>query len=234
MITIVLIEPHYSGNIGSVCRAMKNFGFTKLEMINPHEITDEASMMAVHAKDVLQNAKHSKKFNFKKYDYVIGTTCIETSKDDYFLRMTTQLSDLKGKIKNKKGKIAIVFGPEPDGLSNDFLEQCDIITTIPTSAKYRSMNLSHAVAVTLYELSDLKQTSDSRLAGAKENSLINQNMKEIMKKSGYPSEKHKVFNTMFKKILGRAVVTGREANTLIGVLRYIKKSIRGKKIKCQY
>lgn len=225
MITVVLIEPHYSGNIGSVCRAMKNFGFTKLEFVNPKQITDEAGMMAVHAKDVLEKARTVKQFNFKKYDYVIGTTCIETTKDDYFLRMTTQLSDLKNKIKNKKGKIAIVFGPEPDGLSNEFLEQCDIITTIPTSPKYRSMNLSHAVTVVLYELSGVgRQASGVRLANSKEKTLINSNISDIVKTSGYPPEKHKVFNTMIRKLLGRAVITGREANTLIGVLKRIKKA----------
>jgi TrmH family RNA methyltransferase len=122
-----------------------------------------------------------------------------------------------------------VFGPEPSGLSNEFLEKCDIITTIPTSPKYRSMNSSHAVAVVLYELAGSGQGAVSsgatvRLANSKEKSLINTNMKSIVKKSGYPAEKHKVFNSMFQKLLGRAVVTGREANTLIGVLKRIKKA----------
>jgi|TARA_Y100000310_G_scaffold289912_1_gene316662 tRNA/rRNA methyltransferase len=244
MITVVLIEPHYSGNIGSVCRAMKNFGFTKLEMVNPKKITDEAGMMAVHAKDVLEKAKTLKKFNFKKFDYVIGTSCVATESDDYFLRMTVSLKQLKQKFgapgrrgaagpKRRSGStalrptgnIAIVFGPEPSGLSNEFLEQCDIIATIPTSTKYRSMNLSHSVAVALYELSDLKQESTVRLANSKEKTLINQNLSKIVKASGYPAEKHKVFNSMFQKLLGRAVVTGREANTLIGVLKRIRKAL---------
>ena len=228
MITVALIEPHYSGNIGSVCRAMKNFGFTKLELVDPKTITSEAEIMAVHAKDVLKKAKQSQKFDFKKYDYVIGTSCKATAKDDYFLRMTTELSELKTKIGTKKGKIAIVFGPEPDGLSNEFLEKCDIITTVPTSAKYRSMNLSHAVAVVLYELSKIKQESSVRIANSKEKNLIYNNMSSIVKTSGYPSEKHKVFNSMFRKLLGRAVITGREANTFIGVLKRINKKIRGK------
>jgi len=226
MITVVLIEPHYSGNIGSVCRAMKNFGFTKLELVSPKKITEEAGVMAVHAKDILTKAKRFKQFDFKKYDYVIGTSAVSTSRDDYFLRMTIGVSELKNKIQNKKGKIALVFGPEPDGLSNDFLEKCDIITTIPTSSKYKSMNLSHAVAVVLYELSDIKQTSNARLANSKEKALINQNINNIIKASKYPREKHKVFNSMIRKILGRAVITGREANTLIGVLKRISKKLK--------
>jgi len=234
MITVVLIEPHYSGNIGSVCRAMKNFGFTKLELVNPKKITEEAGVMAVHAKEILQKAKTSKAFDFKKYDYVIGTSAVSTGRDDYFLRMTVPLKNLKKKIGAPDsrrpgapiGKIAIVFGPEPDGLSNEFLEKCDIITTIPTSPKYRSMNLSHAVAVILYELSDIKQTGTVRLANSREKELINQNINNIIKKSDYPREKHKVFNSMIRKILGRAVVTGREANTLIGVLKRINKKLK--------
>ena len=87
------------------------------------------------------------------------------------------------------------------------------------------MNLSHSVAVALYELSDLKQESTVRLANSKEKTLINQNLSKIVKASGYPAEKHKVFNSMFQKLLGRAVVTGREANTLIGVLKRIRKAL---------
>ena len=231
MITVVLVEPHYSGNIGSVCRAMKNFGFTKLELVSPKEITEEAGVMAVHAKEILAKAKRSKAFDFKKYDYVIGTSAVATGRDDYFLRMSLPLKDLKKKLGAPdsrspgapKGNIAIVFGPEPDGLSNEFLEKCDIVTTIPTSPKYKSMNLSHAVAVVLYELSDIKQTSNVRLANSREKVLINQHINNIIKKSDYPPEKHKVFNSMFRKILGRAVITGREANTLIGVLKRIRK-----------
>ncbi|MFH1450865.1 MAG: TrmH family RNA methyltransferase, partial [archaeon] len=123
-------------------------------------------------------------------------------------------------------KIAIVFGSEPDGLSNEFLEKCDLITTIPTSEKYQSMNLSHAVAVVLYELAGVRHpASGVRLANAREKELINSNLRSIVSKTKYPKEKHKVFNTMFQKMIGRAVVTGREANTLIGVLKHIKNKL---------
>jgi len=224
MITIVLVEPQTPGNVGSVCRAMKNFGFSKLVLVRPCKLTGEAGMMAVHAKDILEKTKTVKKI--PKFDYMIGTTAIRTERDDYFVRMTTPLKELREKIKGKKGNVGVLFGTEADGLPNDVLEECDIVTNIPTSAKYHSMNLSHAVSVVLYELSNIRQNADVRLASARENKIIKESINSMMERINYPEEKRKVFNSMIRKVLGRAVVTGREANTLIGVLKKINKGLK--------
>ena len=227
MISVVLVEPLYSGNVGSVARVMKNFGFKDLVLVNPCEIDEDAYIMAVHAKGILQNARKVKTLEEikREFDLVIGTTAIATGKDDYFLRMTLQVHELKEKLAGAQGKIAIVFGREDNGLSNEEIELCDFCVTIPTKEEYKSLNLSHAVAVVLYGLSGIPR-GRVRLASGKEKQLILDNLAEISEKAEYPAEKRKVFNTMIERIIGRAVITGREANTLIGVLKTVKNKLK--------
>lgn len=228
MITVVLVEPQYSGNIGSACRVMKNFGFSQLELVNPCELDFEAEKMAVHAKDILENAKISKKFDFSKYDYIVGTTCRTTARDDRFTRIAVPLEDAAKKLGKVSGNIALLFGSEPDGLDNEIIEKCDLVLTVPTKPAYKSMNLSHAVAIVLYELSRNPQPATRnpvRIACARENQIVMDNIDGIVKKIGQPTDKQKVFKKMFRKLLGRALVTGREANTLIGVLKKINKKL---------
>ncbi|MFH1424127.1 MAG: RNA methyltransferase [archaeon] len=227
MISVILYEPQKAGNVGSVCRAMKNFGAKNLVMVNPCKLDDNAAMMAVHAKEVLEKAKTFESFEEakKNFDLTIATTARVTGKDDYFLKIPFTPEELRKKLEKVEGKIAIVFGPEDSGLPNEIVEQCDMCVTIPTHNAYRSMNLSHAVAVVLYELSKLPSGEKPRLASGKELSLIKENFSEIVKGADYPADKRKVFNSMIRKLIGRAQVTGREANTLIGVLKKIRSKI---------
>ncbi len=233
-ISVILVKPLYGGNVGSVARAMKNFGFKNLILVNPCTLGKEANDMAVHAKDILKAAKIYKKFKdaIKNFDLIVGTTCESTDKDDYFLRMTVSPGGLKRKIRKAEGKVAIVFGPEDIGLTNKELERCDIGVTIPTSPEYKPMNLSHSAAVLLYELSKMDKKliaeNRARLASKREKDLITSNFSAIAEKIKYPkpADRRKIFNVMLIKLFGRAQVTGREANTLIGVLKKIKKAVK--------
>jgi TrmH family RNA methyltransferase len=137
--------------------------------------------------------------------------------------MTLEPNDLVEKLNEAEGEIGIVFGREDSGLSNEDVELCDFCVTIPTSKEYMSLNLSHAAAIILYEISKIKKGKKPRLASNSEKRLIFDNVEGIVNSIGYPAEKRKVFNTMIERILGRALVTGREANTLIGVLKKINK-----------
>ncbi len=231
--SIVLVKPLYAGNVGSAARAMANFGFKNLILVKPCKLTKEASDMAVHAKGILKKAKVYKNFEsaIKNFDLVVGTTCEKTEKDDYFLRICIAPEQLAEKLKKVHGKVALVFGPEDIGLTNKELERCDIAVSIPTSADYKSMNLSHAVAVILYELAkgqQLMANDQFRLASKKEKDLIIENFASIVNLINYPkpAERRKIFNLMLARIIGRALVTGREANTLIGVLKKIKKGLK--------
>ncbi|MFO7872353.1 MAG: RNA methyltransferase [Candidatus Undinarchaeales archaeon] len=222
-ISVILDQPLYQGNIGSVARAMKNFGLSKLVLIGETEIGEEARKMAVHAQDVLKNAEKIESFEktVKNFDLVIGTSSEKTDRDDYFLRMSLTPEEMREKIEKTEGELALVFGKEDIGLTNEQLELCDFVVNIPTSSEYKTMNLSHSAAVLFYELFKFEEKETIRLAGRKEKDIIYEKFEEILEKTDYTEDKIKIFISMLRKILGRANLTGREASTLIGVLKEI-------------
>lgn len=232
-ITVLLDQPIYQGNIGSVARAMKNFDLSKLILTGSNErkaeIKEEARKMAVHAQNILKKAKIIKDFEtaVKKFDLVIGTSSEKTDKDDYFLRMSLSPEEMRKKLEEAEGTAVLVFGKEDIGLTNEQLELCDFVVNIPTSSKYKTMNLSHSAAVIFYELFKTEEKETVRLAGRKEKELIYENFEKILHKTEYPEDKIKIFKSMLRKIVGRANLTGREANTFIGVLKEIKKKVSG-------
>jgi len=110
-----------------------------------------------------------------------------------------------------------VFGPEDVGLTNEETSACDLLVQVPTSDEYPIMNLSHAVAVVLYELSTAKLPK-FRVASQKELEVLDGEMDKVLE--GWT--KKDVVKLIFKRIFGRAVLSGREVNTLIGFFRKVK------------
>lgn len=224
MVSVVLVNPKYAGNIGSVARAMANFGFSDLCYTGKLQKKD-AGLMAVHAKAVLKKARRFGSFEALRsdFDFLVATSGIDTSNDDHFRRIPLSPGALASRLKSVKGKIGIIFGPEDKGLSNGQIEACDLLVTIPTSKKYPVMNLSHAVAVCLYELSGLK-TPAIRIATAREMRLIHAELDKIYDKTSI--RKKAVVGLLMRRVFARSVLSGREAHTLIGLLKGINKGLK--------
>ncbi len=230
MITIVLVEPKNPENFGAILRVMMNFGFKNLIVINPQFSFDDEKIrrVAKHAYKLVNNVKVFEKFEdaIKGFDLIIGTTAKISKSDSNFLRSCIELKNLKEIC---KGNIAIVFGREDIGLLNDEVKLCDILATIPTSKEYPALNLSHAVAIFLYELSNLK-IKKFRLASQKEKEVLFKYIEELLEIVKFPSSKEKRRKAiiMFKRIIGRANLTGREINTILGILRKLLKILKAK------
>jgi tRNA/rRNA methyltransferase len=221
---VVLVEPLYSGNVGSVARVMKNFGFGELVLLNPCELDMPARLMSVHAYDIIENARieFSLKDALSGSNIVVGMTGLHGKTDNRHLRMPAYSpKQLKDKLSGKGGVVSLVFGREDDGLRTEELELCDIIVNIPTSSEYPSMNLSHAVAVVLYELSDIKG-GRRYLADHSDVELLYEHLEEVLNDIEYKEHKENKTKLMLQRILGRAELTGREVQTLRGVLRRIQ------------
>lgn len=215
MISVILIEPQIEGNIGAIARSMKNFGFSKLILVNPEcKIGKEARCRAKHANDILDNVKIVKKF--PKMDYLIGTTC-KTGNDYNIPRNPITPKELK-KIIPSKGKLGIVFGRESDGLSNDEISKCDFLVKIPTNSKYASMNLSHAVNIILYELSDF-DNDITPISDAEKKQLMKL-LNQALKKMDFISEdKRDTQKLVWKKMIGKSFLSKREAYALMGFFK---------------
>ncbi|NYT06527.1 MAG: RNA methyltransferase [Methanomicrobiales archaeon] len=219
-ISIVLVEPLYEGNIGFAARVMKNFGFADLVLINPPPIGDEAIARASHARDVLDNAR------ICTFDDVVGdagllvATTGEVSKTICTSMRMPYFSpdELAGMVRDVEGRIAILFGRENWGLSNDEIRQCDIICTIPTSAAYPIVNISHAVGILCYELAGLSRGS-WRIASRTELDSLLSHIDTFLDRIDHPDFKRENTMVMMRRIFSRTLLTPREVSTLHGLLR---------------
>lgn len=225
-ITIIAQEFKWEKNCGALARVMANFGFEKLVFLNPKcdFKGKEAIMHSKHAKALLEKAKTIPSFKeaLKKYDTVIATTAIIGT--DYNIARSPLYPE--GLCRKIKGKTAIIIGREGEGMSNQEIEKCDFVVTIPTSRKYPTMNVSHAAAILLYELSNhskKEKTGGFPLATRKEKEVLLKLVDKALEKMDFSTdEKKQTQRLIWRRMLGKAMLTRREAYALCGFLKKIK------------
>ncbi len=227
MISVVLVNPKYGGNVGSIARVMMNFDFKELRIVGSKEILNkEAYMMAVHAKDILNNAKFYNTFEeaIKDLDFVVATSGARGG-DRNLKRVPITPKDLASQLLTVKGNVGIVFGREDDGLTNEELEKCDLLVSIPTSNLYPIMNLSHAVAVILYEIYSARVGNtfldiNMREASRKDKDLLINKFNEFIDRNEkIPEHKKELCKIIFKRLVNRAFISGKEAWTLMSAFK---------------
>lgn len=153
-IRVVLVRPIYGGNVGSVCRAMANMGLSDLALVGAAPSIDipEARKMACWAGAILENRKIFTNLADAVADcaVVMGATV----RLGLYRQHSKTPREWSARILAvaQTGKVALVFGPEDNGLSNEELELCTNLIQIPSSDQYRSLNLSQAVMICAYEL----------------------------------------------------------------------------------
>jgi tRNA/rRNA methyltransferase len=231
---VILAEPLIAGNIGSVARCMSNFGVADLVLFNPCQLGDDAYRFAKHGRHIVENARTVQTFEkaVEALDLVIGTSGKPTSNEKKFLRHPMTPGDFAEHVGEKQGRVGLVFGREDQGLSNEELAMCDILVTIPTAEVNPIMNVSHAVAVVLYELYTLdKGPMERTLAGSTEKETLNELWAELLEDINYPEHKRAKTKVMFRKIVARASLSEWEFHTLAGVVSRASKSINLKKRK---
>ncbi|NPA77121.1 MAG: RNA methyltransferase [Candidatus Diapherotrites archaeon] len=233
MFRVVLVEPHYGGNIGSVARLMQNFGFRELYLVNPlaNPLGDEAMRWAVHAKHVLESARIVKSIEEAIDDCAV--VAATTAKPGPKMVRRTPLTPREFAEKfseywNSDERVAILFGREPSGLTNEELELADIAVTIPTSQEYPAMNLSHSVGVILYELAMQKRMNRKVYDPPREQSyeLAERIFQHFIDTIGRQNPQETM--NAFKAILRRGAKTDKELRAVIGVLSEIEKRWLGR------
>ena len=152
-IKVVLVGTTHPGNIGATARAMKNMGIVNLALVAPKEFpSDVATYRSKAAKDVLENAKvfDTLKTAVSNCELVIGTSARERKVPWPILNPKDASQEVSRGVLNNK--VAIVFGREDRGLTNDELGLCNLHVHIPTDPAYSSLNLSQAVQIMVYEM----------------------------------------------------------------------------------
>jgi tRNA/rRNA methyltransferase len=150
---VVLVGTSNPLNIGAAARAMSNFGFLRLRVVNPYDVAFREARSAVGAAPLLANAEefHTVAEAVADCTLVVGTTAVRHRELQHPLHRLERGAKLIRRELNR-GRIALLFGTEKTGLSNDDLSHCHWLMHIPTRPQHISMNLGQAVAVCLYEL----------------------------------------------------------------------------------
>ena len=150
---VVLVGTRNPLNLGAVARAMSNFGATHLRVVQPYEKAYRSAVSAVGASAVMQHAGEFENVAEAVGDcwLVVGTTSVGNREIQHPLRSLEKAGAVLRKAMTN-GKVALLFGSEKWGLSNESLSHCHWLVRIPTREEHRSMNLGQAAAVCLYEI----------------------------------------------------------------------------------
>ncbi len=232
-ITIVLVRPLFSGNLGSVARAMKNMGLKELFLIEPEALPrdSEAKKMAAHAKDVLHEAKifPELKTALQDFDLVVGTSR-RKGKERSNWTTPREFGKLSREISAEK-RIAILFGPEDSGLSNEEVALCQKIVEIPSHPDFPSLNLAQAVMVMAYECFTAQLATDAQASpqkaakSAKIESLENlyEDLGELLLEIGFLREENpKHLMRLLRHFFNRAQPTEKEVKIFRGIFRQLR------------
>jgi TrmH family RNA methyltransferase len=210
---IALIETITPGNIGAVARVMKNFGFNELLLVKPkcNHLSEEAFQRACQAKTILKKAKVINEDELFK-EFVVGTTSKASRRAHRKVVTPNNLEFLPEDA-------VLLFGREDNGLSNELLEKCDAVITIPTGTNYSSLNLSHSVAIILYELNN-KKTLDGLASPKLKKALI-----ELLYELSDDCDRDESLKGFLKNVINRSVIHKSEAKALMGFFKEIKKRL---------
>ena len=229
---VVLVRPKEDGNVGAVARAARNFGAERLVLVAPRaRLGAEARRRAMGGLGLLTAATRwpSLAAAVDGADLVVGTTDLSTGRSTAYLRRSVSPERLGEIARVLEGRLAVVFGPEDNGLSRDELEQCDLLVHIPARREFPTLNVSHAAAVVLYAVHRARGTADPETTPApevvelngREKELFLARLAELIARTRYPSHKRRGLILLFRRVLGRATPTEAEYRMMLGLLRSV-------------
>ena len=226
---VVLVDVRNPLNIGAVARAMSNFGFLHLRLVNPYNVAFQNARSAVGASSVLASAEEYKTIADAVADcsLVVGTTAVgHRDLQHSLIRLETGSPTIR--IHLASAPCALLFGSEKFGLSNEDMSHCHWLMHIPTRDEHSSMNLGQAVAVCLYELMrDTRASADppgvaqrATPASAAEIERITDALLQALRASDYPKlNTSKSFHSAVRRVIRRLQLEQGDAEFLLGMLR---------------
>jgi len=233
---VILVGPENPGNVGFVARTLANFGVEELRLVGEDHRQDQfAQMFSVHAHKILDNAAVFEDLGSALTDIDLAwAATARAGRNHSVTRALVPLDELPDP-NSLEGRIALVFGRESTGLFNEEVELCDLAFTIPASKEYPSLNLSHAVSVVLYHLfskyapEEPRQPFEARAATYQEREQVYKFFDEVVDQLELKEHKIPIAKQVFRNLLGRAYMTGREVATLTGVVRRISEIVNDRK-----
>lgn len=233
-IRIILVNTSHPGNIGAAARAMKTMGLTELYLVSPVAFPHaKAVEMAANAVDVLSQAKVVSTLEeaIQECTLVVGTSA--RSRAIPWPMLSPRELGEKARVESQQGPIAIVFGREQSGLTNDELHRCHYHVHIPSNPDYSSLNIAAAVQVIAYELrvaslvnEEEDQKWDYRFANADEMEGFYQHLEQVMMAIDFLNpDVPRQLMTRLRRMFNRTRPDVMEMNILRGILGAIEKKL---------
>jgi len=223
-VSVVLNQPQSAGNIGAVARVMKNMGLSRLILVDPQTaLTSEAYQRACGADEILDGCGRFESLleALASFHVVVGTS----SRNIPWIPGAYRPSELaEHLVALGDQKTALVFGSERTGLTNEQLNHCRLLVTIPTDPQFGSMNLSQAVAIVVYELYQRVQSwplgRRMELAESAELERLFSHLEQCLSEIGFLDKDNpqRIMATL-RQILSRAGLEERDVQILRGILR---------------
>ena len=229
----ILIKPQLGENIGACARSLKNFGFSKLSIVSPKQSwpNHKAKATSVGAYDIIKKTKiydntHDAVSNF---NIVISFSARKRDINKKHISINQFLKIIKSK---KNTKFGLMFGPEASGLSNDDLSLSNYILQIPTSKKFKSLNLSHSLSIICYEIFKLensgkfeKNTKNIKISSKRKISSLVLHLKKLLEKKGFfvPTEKKHSMIMNINNLIYRMEPNDKEVRVLASIISSLSK-----------
>src|SRR3984957_13105533 len=227
---VVLVATRNPLNIGAVARAMSNFGVFRLRLVNPYDAAFREARSAVGASELLAKAELYDDVGPAVADcrLVVGMTAgAKRYLQQRLLRLETGARTIKQQLKT--APVALLFGSERYGLSNEELSHCHWVMRIPTREEHGSMNLGQAVAVCLYELvrgrkmpaKAVRLEKKTAAATSRDIERLTQVMLAVLRESGYVNPRTVGGEEKLRRLIRRAKLNSNDAQVLVGMMRQI-------------
>ncbi len=229
----ILIKPQLGENIGACARSLKNFGFSKLNIVLPRQSwpNSKAKATSVGAYDIIKKAKiYNNTYDaIKEFNIIISLSARKRDINKKHISINQFLKILKSK---KNSKFGFMFGPEASGLSNDDLSLSNYVLQIPTAKSFKSLNLSHSLTIICYEIFKslkfhkfIKNVKNIKVSSKGKISSFVLHLKSLLEKKGFfiPLEKKHSMLMNINNLIYRLEPSDKEVRILASIISSLNK-----------
>lgn len=216
--SVTLVGPEYPINVGYAARLAKNFGISKLYLIEPKFDKRIASVYAAHGVDMIEEAEEVDMDELRRrHELLVGTTAITATKRTNINRLSVSPEEVMRYVSSSKSA-SLVLGRDTTGLRNEEIAKCDVVTTVRTGTNYRTLNVSHSMAILLYVLSRTG-TVRSRIPQLKERDAFARYAYELALASGLQRYRAERLKKLSRRMAIRSQLDGKELGLLVSLMR---------------